>query len=550
MSTEYVWPRDDPRTVEQLVAELAAAKVRIAELEAASETPVELRSDLLDAFFLASPAGLAMWDESLRYTQINITLAEINGVPREDHLGRTPAEVLPKLAPTIMPLLERARTEPVLNVEVSGEVPAEPGTTRHWVVSYFPISVPGRPPGVGGVIVDITDFRNAEAANTKLQAQVLHGQKQESLGILAGGIAHDFNNLLVTVMGNADLALLETPAPSDARQQLQQIKQAAKRGAELCSQMLAYSGRGRFVVEHLDLNGLVAGTTDLLGVALSKRVTVATHLAKNLPAIEGDATQVRRVIMNLVSNAVEAFGDQDGVVTVITKASSLTETNLEAHALAGEISPGPAVVLEISDAGSGMSADLVAKMFDPFFTTKFTGRGLGLAAVQGIVSGHGGAIHVRSQPGEGTTMTVYFPAVAFQPARAPQPSKPRPLEASGTVLLADDEPAVRSLGKRILERLGFTVLLAVDGRDAVRVFNENAQDIVCIILDLTMPTLNGDAALREIRATGARVPIILSSGYDEQQVTAQLGDQEASAFLQKPYDVGALVEQLRRALQA
>jgi PAS domain S-box-containing protein len=400
-----------------------------------------------------------------------------------------------------------------------------------------------------GTSQDITERRRVEEEQRRLEEHIRHVQKLESLGVLAGGIAHDFNNLLMAILGNADLALLALSPASPARQNIEEIGTASRRAAELCRQMLAYSGKGHFVVEKLDLSALVREMANILEVSVSKKATLRCHFTEGLPAVEADATQVRQVVMNLITNASEALGESAGVISISTGAMAYDRGYLLDSVSGTDLPAGRYVFLAVSDTGCGMDAGTQRRIFDPFFTTKFTGRGLGLAAVLGIVRGHGGSIKVLSQPGKGTTFTVLLPALDT-PARPAEKAvaAPQPWHGDGTVLLVDDEAGVRRVGEEMLEVLGFRVLTAADGVEAVEVFRRHADAIACVILDLTMPRMNGEEAFRELRRIRGDVRVVLSSGYDEQDVTRRFFGEGPTGFVQKPYSVDVLREVVQRAL--
>ena len=412
----------------------------------------------------------------------------------------------------------------------------------------------GKVVGILGIFWDITDRKRAEEERKSLEAQVQHAQKLESLGVLAGGIAHDFNNLLLAILGNADLALMDMAPEAPARRNVGEIKKASQRAAELSSQMLAYSGKGRFIVEALDLSAMVEEMTHMLKVSISKKAILKYNFSKNLPAIEADATQVRQVIMNLITNASEAIGDRSGVISISTGAMEADRAYLQETYLDEDLPEGLYVCLEVADTGCGMSEETQAKLFDPFFTTKFTGRGLGMAAVLGIIRGHRGAIRIRSKFGEGTTITVLFPAIrseASGPADEGQADDGQVDEAwkcSGTVLLVDDEETVLAIGKRMLQRLGLTVLIARDGREGVDVFREHQDEIACVVLDMIMPHMDGEEAFGELRRISSDVPVIMSSGYDEERVTRRFADKDLAGFIQKPYEFQELRNAMRSVL--
>jgi PAS domain S-box-containing protein len=384
--------------------------------------------------------------------------------------------------------------------------------------------------------VDVSDLKRAEQDRKALEAQVQHVQKLESLGLLAGGIAHDFNNILAAVMGNADLALLDLPAGSRVHDCVADIVKASKHAADLCGQMLAYSGKGRFVIGQVDLSRLVREMTHMLEVSTSKKAVVQYHLASDLPSIEADSTQIRQVVMNLVTNASEAVGDRNGLVVISTGTRECDRAYLKETYLDESHTEGLYCFLEVSDTGCGMDEKTRTRIFDPFFTTKFSGRGLGLAAVLGIVRGHRGAIKVYSEPDKGTTVRVLFPACELPASEATDLSRPEEeWRGSGTVLVIDDEESVLQVSQRMLERMGFSVLTARDGRQGIEVFRRHLGTIVCVLLDLTMPQMDGEETLVELRRIRDGVHIILSSGYNEQVLTQRSVGQGLAGFIQKPY---------------
>jgi len=392
---------------------------------------------------------------------------------------------------------------------------------------------------------DVSEKKRLEQEKKLIEAQMLHVQKLESLGVLAGGIAHDFNNILMVVLGNADLALSRLSSQSPVRENLLQIDHAASRAADLARQMLAYSGKGRFVIENLDLGRIVTEMTQMLEVSISKKVTLLYDFAPELPAMSGDATQLRQVILNLVVNASEAIGDDNGVIKIRTRCMECDRAYLSESWIDDRLPEGRYLALDVSDTGCGIEREIIPKIFDPFFTTKFTGRGLGMAAVLGIVRGHKGAIKIYSERGRGTTFTLLFPCLSV-PADLQEPFTPKELwHGSGTVLLADDEETVRLLGREMLEELGFDVLTASDGRDAVEVFRRHMEEIVCVLLDLTMPKLDGEQAFRALRLLKQDVKVIMSSGYNEQEVTQKFVGKGLSGFIQKPYRLAEMSRKLQ-----
>jgi PAS domain S-box-containing protein len=392
---------------------------------------------------------------------------------------------------------------------------------------------------------DITDRLKVEEERIQLEKQLLHAQKLESLGVLAGGIAHDFNNILMAIMGNADLALMRINKESPATENLHRIEKAAAQAADLAKQMLAYSGKGKFVIESINLNCLLEDMLHMLEVSISKKAVLRLNLTKTVPPFEADATQLRQIIMNLVINASEAIGDKSGVIAITTGCVDCDKSYLKNVWLDENITEGLYVYLEIADTGCGMDKDILAKIFDPFFTTKFTGRGLGMAAVLGIVRGHKGAIKVYSEPNKGTSFKVLLPSSDKPSENFNGETQIDDWQGQGQVLLVDDEETVRGIGSEMLKELGFTPITANDGQEAVEAYRQNP-DIQFIILDLTMPHMDGEQCFRKLRQLNPDVKVIMSSGYNEQEITQKFMGKVLTGFLQKPYKLSVLREAIQK----
>jgi len=428
------------------------------------------------------------------------------------------------------------------------------GAVQGWVDLFsFPLRDvnSGRMIGVIEYVRDITERKKAEQERLHLEKKIQHRQKLESLGVLAGGIAHDFNNLLVGVLGNAEMALLDLDTDSPTKSHIQDIQKASERLMELSNQMLAYSGKGKFVVQTLDLSALVAEIVELLKVSVSKKLELRLRLPDRLPPIKGDRSQIHQIIMNLITNAAEAYDEGYGVISVRTELLSATRQILEDYTMADEFPEADYVMLTVSDNGCGMDKETKHRIFDPFFTTKFTGRGLGLAAVLGIVRGHGGAIKVQSEVKKGTTVNVLFPCETREVPTAPDDclDESRSFQGQGLVLLVDDEEAVRDTGTKLLNHMGYDVLTAVNGIAAVQRVQEHAGQLDCVMLDLTMPKKDGLGTFHEIRRICPQLPIILCSGYHLEGIKSQLGAKSLTHFLQKPYRYQALVQIMKDVLQ-
>jgi two-component system, cell cycle sensor histidine kinase and response regulator CckA len=401
-------------------------------------------------------------------------------------------------------------------------------------------------PRVIAVVSDITERERLATERAALERKQREAEHLESLGLLAGGVAHDFNNLL-TGMLSATALLLER-ADDAARPLLEVIQTAGERSAELCAQILAYAGRNKLESQRLDLATLVQEAVTLLSPRVGLRARVVTAARPGEAAVEADPVQLRQVVMNLIVNAIEATDDPSRQVDVATGVVELTADELARAALADGAAPGRFQYVEVLDHGAGIAAVDLPRIFDPFFTTKFTGRGLGLAAVRGIVRRHRGALTVDSTVGVGTRIRAYLPALppitAAPRARPSVTSWPH----AGRCLVVDDEPAVRRVAGLVLERLGFSVELASDGDDGVARFTAEPDGFRFVLLDLVMPTLGGVEVFRAIRALRPNVPVVFMSGFHERDLQRELGADQPYVFLAKPFDVARLTDALRRAL--
>jgi PAS domain S-box-containing protein len=426
----------------------------------------------------------------------------------------------------------------------------------------------GRAVRAYGAFQDITARKQAEEERQKLDAQIREMQRVESIGIFAGGVAHDFNNVLTSVLGFTRLALTEAEESDSLRSHLEQIERSALHAADLCKQLLAYAGKGRFVIETLKLSQLVRDTSGLIESIIDKRAQLTLELAHHLPWVEGDATQLRQVVMNLVINASDALSGHPGVITVKTYERYIEEAWLAETAVRNELMPGPYVLLEVTDNGVGMDEETRAKIFDPFFTTKFTGRGLGLAAALGIVRSHGGAIRVTSSPGKGTTFGIIFPispddedeedekekesGTSKSPPAAHEldaPDLPGTCVASAenpAILVIDDDEAVRAIARTSLERGGYRVLVAPSGEAGLALFAAQRDEIVAVLADATMPGMGGLAVLRRIRAEAPQLPLLLMSGYTE-DAYREAADLRLAGFVSKPFRINELAAQIDAA---
>jgi len=398
--------------------------------------------------------------------------------------------------------------------------------------------------GIFAAARDVTKLRHAEQERLELQRQLLDAQKLESLGVLAGGIAHDFNNILTSIIGNTDLAMLKLDQESPVRNNLKRIATSAHRAADIAKQMLAYSGKGRFIIGSVNLNRLIEVLAHLIEASISKKNELRFNLTRPLPSVTADESQISQVLMNLVINASEAIGDRCGTITISTGWKNCDQDYLRGAWLSNDIAEGLYVYLEVEDTGCGMDKETQAKIFDPFFTTKFTGRGLGMSAVQGIVRGHKGSIQIYSEPEKGSTFRILLPAGEMGDEYESPVRQETDFRWHGTVLLVDDEDFIREIGREMLQVLGFSVITASDGNEALDAFRANP-DVLCIILDYTMPHMDGLQCFNELRQLDPHVKVIMSSGYSEQEITSKLHGQLLTGFIQKPFTISSLREVLQ-----
>jgi two-component system cell cycle sensor histidine kinase/response regulator CckA len=492
----------------------------------------------------AAPNAMVMADNQGKIVLVNSQTEVLFGYPREELLGQAvdilvPAKYRDKHSAHRTEFGRDARARAMgAGRDLSGvrkdgsEFPVEIGLnpirTEHgtWVLS---------------AIVDITERKHVDE-------QLRESQRLESLGLLAGGVAHDFNNLLAGIMGNASLALESVPVANPDRLLLEQVVEASDKASGLTRQLLAYAGKGRFVILKVDLSAVVGEISSLIRTSIPKSVQLRLQLSSSLPVIEADPSQIQQLIMNLVINGAEAIGGESaGTVLVTTERQNVDESYIQQNLSGDSVEPGMFVALEIHDTGTGMTDDVKAKMFDPFFTTKFTGRGLGLAAVRGIVRSHKGTIRVYSSPGKGSTFKVLFPAADGSVVHAERAAS-QDLTGTGTILVVDDEEMIRRMAKAILERYGYTVILAEDGKIGVEALIQSKHGISLVLLDMTMPVMSGEEAFRQIRMISPDVRVILSSGYNEIEAIRRFSNKGLAGFIQKPYAAMALARKVKTVL--
>jgi two-component system cell cycle sensor histidine kinase/response regulator CckA len=494
----------------------------------------------------AAPNAMVMADDGGKIVLVNSQTEVLFGYAREELLGRA--------VDILVPPKYRDRHPAFRSEFMRGPQARAMGAGRDLYGlrkdgSEFPVEIGLNPirtergTWVLSAIVDITERKH-------IDEQLRETQKLESLGLLAGGVAHDFNNLLMGIMGNTSLALETVPVASPDRALLQSVLQASERASGLTRQLLAYAGKGRFVMVKIDLSDLVREISDLIRTSIPRLVQLRLELSPALPVIEADPSQIQQLIMNLVINGAEAIGEESsGTVLVTTEVQAVDEHYISQNVTGDPVEPGNYVSLEVHDTGSGMTDEAKARVFDPFYTTKFTGRGLGLAAVLGIVRSHKGVIRVYSSLGKGSTFKVLFPAVDGGVTQAEQ-AVAQDLKGTGTILVVDDEEIVCKMVKRVLERYGYTVILAEDGQSGIDVLRARKNDISLVLLDMTMPVMSGEEAFRQIRMISPDVQVLLSSGYNEVEAIRRFTNKGLAGFIEKPYTSAALARKVKSVLTA
>jgi PAS domain S-box-containing protein len=421
------------------------------------------------------------------------------------------------------------------------------GSVGHHIFSAHPVVRVGNITGFEWFIIDISERKQLEEDKLLLQQQFQQAQKLESLGVLAGGIAHDFNNILAIIMGYCGLTKLDY---EQAEKNIPEIEIAVGRAAELCRQMLAYAGKASLSQSQVNMRDIVGELTRMLKATINQNVVINTRLPSDIPWITGDASQLRQVAMNLIINASEAIGEEQGVINV-----SLACTEIKAGQSAkdhnGQIIPaGQYLCLEVADSGCGMSDEIRQRIFEPFYTTKFTGRGLGMSALLGIIRAHKGALQLESRPGQGTTFKVYLPVkIGAAGEELSQQETLSDWKGSGTILLVEDEPQIRMFARELMQGLGFSVIEAANGKEALELYQQNSADITLVVADMGMPVMDGYEMFRELKKLDPKLPIIISSGFGESDIGSKIPGEAIAGMINKPYNLEHLREVLKGVVE-
>lgn len=546
--------RDRCNNVMGYVIVIHDVTVRRAVEEALSEREAALREERL--LFIGGPTVVFKWrsgaDWRVAYVSPNVK-AQLGYAPEDFVEGQLPYASLvhPDDLPRVAEEVTSYAAAGVNWFEQEYRLRHSDGNYR-WVYDCTSIvrDQSGAALHYQGYVLDITDRKRAEIDRLEMERRVQHAQKLESLGVLAGGIAHDFNNLLTAVLGNLDLARLDLPAESPVVSVIQSAEDATHSAANLTRQLLAYAGRGKFRIEQVNLSMLVNSMAQLLRVSISRQAALILNTDPLLPLIQADASQLQQIVLNLIVNASEALQDQAGEIRLTTEVRHFDADFLARSRLEKKPPPGNFIALSVTDNGCGMDAATQQRLFEPFFTTKFVGRGLGMSAVLGIVQSHNGAIIIDSEREHGTTVNILFPLET--PVEGESSSREATHQnstaLSGAVLVVDDDLPVIEVARRMLSRLGLQVIAATDGPEAIELYQQHAHSIKCVLLDLTMPKMDGVATLKELRAIRDDLPVILSSGFSRYDVESRFAGIELVWFIPKPYMLEDLREVLRKAL--
>lgn len=527
---------------EQKLAEDLADRAALAIASACTFGAAEHDLALLDSVLTTAPVGIGFWDTTLHCVRVNAALAAADALPVSAYQGQPISALTTPIARVLTPLLAQviASGEPLIDREITDAV-AGSVRQRSWLVSIYAVYASnGDRLGAGVILVELT-------ARKQLESQVLQSQKMESIGRLTGGIAHEFNNLLTSISGYADLILADLPATDPLAADIREIQRASIRATNLTRQLLAFARKQIVALQPTDLNQLIRDLSRLIGRLIGEHILLTTHLAAALDHVRADTGQIEQVLVNLAVNARDAM-PLGGRLMISTANVWLTQSLLSDH---GAIVEGQYVLIAVADTGSGMDVATRAHAFEPFFTTKpvGTGTGLGLATCYGIVTQHGGYIWLYSEPDRGTVVRVYLPRIETDHEPRVSSTPVRTLHGHETILIAEDEAVVRQLAARVLRGLGYTVIEATDGRDALRLARlHSPQPIDLLLTDIVMPMMSGTQLAQAITAWYPQIRVLYTSGYTSETISLDQTFGAEVVFLQKPFASHTLAERIRDLL--
>lgn len=534
-----------PHIIDGEVVGCVMLAVDITELRQTQEK-LQHSNDIFDLVINNIPARISYMDRAGNIIFVNDRVEEAFGISAENAVKSSVEQILPQayrdaIAPYVRQAFRSKR-----EVVFESPLTLADGTTIIERSHYYPHVINGRTEALFAINMDVSELRKTEDA-------LEQAHKLESLGLLAGGIAHDFNNLLTAMLGQTSLAMARLEDAHPARRHVEQAVAASKRAATLTQQMLAYSGRGSFSIEWIDLNELIENNLRLFAISIPDNVQLRTELHANLPPIEADVAQMQQLIMNMIINAGQAIGTQNGKIVITTRVEHVTSDHGEYWEITGDpIVSGHYVMVEVQDNGRGMSSETMSRIFDPFFTTKEEGSGLGLAAALGIIRGHKGGIRLDSEVGRGTSFQLMFPAIDRTISAEKHPSQSTaalsPLDHR-KVLVIDDEQNVFDVVGDMLALHGIGSLTASSGAAGLALYKQHQDDIAVVLLDLKMPGMNGEETFNALRSVNPEVRVILSSGYSEAEATRLFVGQGLADFLQKPYDYDTLISKVGNVLE-
>ncbi len=532
------------------LAEANSALAEEAQLRSQMAAELQANAALYSSLLNSMVEGVGLFDVEDRFVFANAAAEHLFSKAPGQLVGQCLRDLVDTEGVLALSIARREQSQDSVAYKLATRI--EGAERRHLLVTETLLgsSAAGTAP-VLRVMHDVTVRERLEQEQRELAGQVQRAQAVQSLGVLAGGVAHDFNNLLTGVLGHADLAMLRLgrATPEEMRHSLCEIRDFAREAAALAKQMLAYAGKGTLATEVLSVGDVADEALRLVHSTVAARATLSLAISVALPSVRGDRTQLRQVIVNLLINAVESLGERRGTLHLTIDSQHLAPDQLGGFWKPERPQAGKHLVLTVSDNGQGISEETLARIFEPYFSTKVVGRGMGLAATLGIIRAHRGSIGVESTQGVGSTFRVLLP-LASEPASVPFSivASQKPARGRGVILLIDDERAVRSTASLILEELGYQALVASTGREGLERLAFASARVRLVLLDLTMPEMDGRDTLLEMRRAGHAVPVLLISGYHHGEVAPLLREPGVVGFLQKPLQLDQLARSVREVL--